>query len=132
MKPSPADSGGLLIGNSFPLSLIRSRVVIEPSSFEELKAALRGKVIHSFWGHPNSLAKASELAGVSLEPSIERPELKCDSVRGLPSLKGAVFGECWVLSFRLGYRPAAGAAIPADQIKDEDWYVLRLIWNSAE
>jgi hypothetical protein len=129
MNPSPADSSGLLVGNSFPLSLIRRRVVIEPTTVDALRAALAGKTLHSFWGHANTLAAASRHLGVDLTPTGSRRALVCDPASALPSLDQLVFSECWIVSpeYAAGFRPALGAEVPPATITG--WQVLRMQWS---
>jgi len=120
----------LLIGNSFPLSLIVRRVVIEPRSMEELRKRITEATIVSFWGHPSTLEVASEAAGHDLTPSSIRPALILDAA-GLPSLAGESFSECWVVSpeFSAGFRPPPNQAVPPDKILQ--WRALRLTWPDA-
>ena len=129
MKP-PAPSP-ILIGNTFPLSLVRRPVKIEPVPVETLHARLAGgDPVHSFWGHANSLPHASALAGIDLTPGTSRPALVL-TVDGLPSLNGLIFHECWVLSpdYIPGYRPTIGEEIPLHNITG--WQVLRIEWENT-
>jgi hypothetical protein len=118
----------LLIGNSFPLSLVRRDVLIRPSDQLEFQAACVGRRIVSFWGHANTLAAASVFAGVDLTPRCERPALDL-SAEGYPCFAGEEFRDCWVLSpdYKVNFRPAAGEEVPADKICG--WQILRLIWD---
>lgn len=128
MDPAPLDSAGLLVGNSFPLSLVRRRVVIEPVAVETLRAALATKFVRSFWGHANTLAAVSRWLGSDLTPASERPALFCDAVTRLPMLDGEIFAECWVISpdYAPGFRPTLGVEVPPEKIPT--WQVLRLTW----
>jgi hypothetical protein len=123
-----AESKTLLIGNTFPMSLIRRRVEIEPVSMTTLGRALEGKCVASFWGHVNTLAAASAHVGVDLTPRAERPSLHLNN-EDLPSLDGKVFDECWVLSpnYTPGFRPAIGEEVAP--IKISAWQVLRISWR---
>ncbi len=120
----------ILIGNSFPLSLIRTKVVIEPQPLTALQAAMTGKHICSFWGHPNTLAAANQIVGTDLTPTTERPVLQVMS-EGYPQLDGQAFNECWVLSpqYVSSYRPEIGEEIDSNSIID--WCILKLTWTSA-
>lgn len=113
----------VLIGNSFPLSLIRRRAMIEPKALAELQQRLRAAIAMSFWGHRNTLKPASALLGVDLTPVGERPVLTLDKA-GLPVFEGKAFPECWVLSpdYTPGYRPAVGEEVAMDKIIG--WQVL--------
>ena len=66
----------ILIGNAFPLSLVRRPVRIVPATREELHAAARGRAVVSFWGHPNTLAQAERFCGLPLAPGNERPAVR--------------------------------------------------------
>jgi len=120
----------LLIGNSFPLSLIVRRIVVEPRPIEELRVKMEGAIVVSFWGHPSTLASASAAVGRDLSPSSGRPALLLDA-NGLPSLEGESFEECWVVSpeFAPGFRPAPGVEVMPEKILG--WRVLRLAWLEA-
>lgn len=118
----------VLIGNSFPLSLIRKRkVVIQEVRLEELKQKLNEAEIFSFWGHRNTLRAAEQIAKCSLEPRIERPALVL-SEDYLPTLYGETFNECWILSpdYISGFRPAIGEEVTEDKIIN--WIVLKINW----
>lgn len=120
----------LLLGNSFPLSLIRHPVRIEPRSVEDLKLELRGAEIHSFWGHANTRELASDMIGMSLFRGSERPALTLTEDRK-PVLNGIEFHECWILSpdYVPGFRPAVGEEVHADQI--QGWQVLKISWGAV-
>ncbi len=120
----------ILIGNSYPLSLVRCEVTIRPETRARLKETMGKRVIHSFWGHANTLAAATAFAGVDLTPATERPALAL-TPDGLPTLDGVVFRECWVLSpdYAPGFRPRVGEEVPEDVI--EGWQVLRLNWSKS-
>lgn len=123
----------VLIGNTFPLTLVRGRRVVmeevSPEGFRESVA--EGRVaLHSFWGHAETRGAAEAwlgLAAGALEPRVPRPAVRLDAA-GLPSLDGVSFAVCWVLSPDVagGGRPAPGMAAPAAAI--ERWHLLRLRW----
>lgn len=123
------DSRPILIGNSFPLSLIRTKVVIEPCPVDDLRRELACRPIYSFWGHRNTLAAANQLTGADLMPATDRPALQL-SAPLCPVLGGIEFDECWILSpdYVSGYRPAIGEEVEQDKIVG--WQVLRLKWTS--
>jgi hypothetical protein len=103
----------VLVGNTFPPSLIRRRVVIDPLPLEELRRALQDARVVSFWGHATTVRAASLLVGTDLTPAQERPALAL-SPEKLPTFAAEVFKECWVVSpdFAHGYRPAVGGEVP--------------------
>jgi hypothetical protein len=127
MKETPA----ILIGNSFPLSLIRRAVRIEPCSLEELHAAAESKTIISFWGHKNSLKQAEQFCGLSLRSQTARPVIQL-SQDGLPSLAKQIFIECWVLSpeYIENMRPDVGQEMDERSIRD--WRILKITWEFNE
>ncbi len=125
-------SDALLIGNTFPLTLVRGwRVEIEEISVETLRKALAsGATVRSFWGHAESQRAAETFLGVSagaLTPRVPRPALRLNA-EGLPELDGECFAECYVLSPDVagGGRPAPGQAAAPSAITG--WHVLRLRW----
>lgn len=122
---------GILIGNSFPLSLIRRVVLIRPSSQRELRELLSGRRVVSFWGHANTLLAASQYAGCDLTPSCERPAVRL-SAECYPCFAAEIFHECWVLSpdYIEEFRPRLGEEVPVGKISG--WQVLRLDWDAKD
>lgn len=120
--------GPLLVGNSFPLSLVRRRVVIEPVELKTVRRELRERGFLSFWGHPATLPAASRVLGVDLTPSRPRPAVILDPEL-VPSLDGISFRECRVLSptYSPGFRPAPGEEVAEKEIRE--WTALRLSWK---
>ncbi len=117
----------LLLGNSFPFSLIRAPVRIEPRSMSDLRAALKDAEVHSFWGHANTASAAEALAGVTLSRPSERPALTLSEDRK-PMLDGIEFPECWILSpdYPPGFRPAIGEEVTHEKISG--WQILFMEW----
>lgn len=118
----------ILIGNTFPFALLRRDANVHALSLEDLRSALAGAHVTSFWGHENTRAAAEAvLGGVSLRPATERPALALTS-DGLPSLDGRAFRSCYVLApdYRPGFRPTVGAEPgPSDIL---GWHALRIDW----
>ena len=120
----------VLIGNSFPFSLVRcERLVVESKPLAALKETLAGAEVASFWGHENTRAAAEGVLGVSLRPRTERPAVTLSS-GSRPMLDGEEFDTCWLLSpdYPEGFRPAIGAEVTPEQIAG--WHVLKLTWQS--
>ena len=119
----------ILLGNSFPLTLIRRPARIEPRPLDELRQAVAAHGCVSFWGHANSLAAASELLGFDPAPATERPALTLNADL-VPSLNGVAFDEVWVLSpdYADGFRPQLGVEIAPDQIPG--WQALRITFRN--
>lgn len=120
--------GRILIGNAFPLALMRRKVTIEPMHLDDLRAAIENQSICSFWGHENTLEYACQLTGIDLRPHCERPIIHISS-DGYPMLCDNVFTCCWIVSpnFKDHYRPSIGEEAPEDLI--DSWEILRLRWE---
>ncbi|NCD33288.1 MAG: hypothetical protein EOL87_07700 [Spartobacteria bacterium] len=118
----------ILIGSTFPLTLIRRHTEIDPMPIDELKRLLRTHPVFSFWGHKNTLTAAHSLLGIDVAPTIERPALQL-SAEGYPAFDQHVFTTCYVLSpeYRPGFRPAIGSEVALADILD--WRALKLTWN---
>ncbi len=118
-----------LTGSTFPLSLIRRRVVIETASLEEYLRRLQTGEWTSFWGHTNTLALANALTGVDLTPKTARPALLLNQ-ENFPTLDGREYRECWVMSpdYRPGFRPVIGQEVLPDEI--QGWQILRMQWTA--
>ena len=121
-------SNGVLIGNSFPLSLIRRKVFITPEKKEILQRVLQDKEVFSFWGHSNSIKAASDFLACDLSPDCERPAISIDK-DGYPNFNGQRFQECWVVSANYieNFRPAIGEEIAPEKIAS--WQVLFMKWE---
>mgnify|MGYP001326922145 CR=1 FL=1 len=117
----------VLIGNSYPWSLLRGRPRLEEKNLDELKAeiALRGSV--SYWGHKNTLQIASDLLETDLTPEIERPSIQLSPTLK-PSIGGREFSQCWVMApvYIEGFRPAVGFEVTVGMI--ENWRIICLCW----
>lgn len=118
----------MLIGNTFPLTLVRRRLTVDVVPLEEFRRMAAGRRIVSFWGHANTLHAASAAVGFDLSPVEERPVLTL-SPEALPALGDEVFRECWILSpdFRRSFRPAVGDELKPDEICS--WQCLHLVWQ---
>lgn len=121
----------ILIGSTFPLSLIRRPVLISPNDIDTLKALLQSRPIVSFWGHQNTLSAARQILGADVGPSAERPALELDADK-LPTMNGCQFAECWVLSpeYINGFRPQIGEEVGIEKIIG--WQVLKIEWIGNE
>lgn len=120
----------ILLGNSFPLSLIRRPVRICPASLAELQAGIAAEGFVSYWGHQNTLAAAAQVLGHDPTPRSEREALTLNA-DGLPTLCGRIFPQVWVLSpnYPDGFRPAQGEEVSLAQITG--WQVLRLDFEAC-
>lgn len=119
----------ILIGNAFPLSLIRRhRVVVEEIPVEMVRRLAATCGVVSFWGHENSRAAAETVLGASLRTETVRPVLSLDA-EGFPVLAGHAFRDCYVLSpdYVENRRPSLGEEVPLQDIKA--WHALRLVWE---
>ena len=117
-----------MIGNSFPFNLISRRAVITVVEREEFRQQISGCVIHSFWGHANTLKAAERFTGMDLTPVVPRPVLTL-SDRNLPMLNDREFDECWVLSpiYACNLRPEIGREVSINQI--DGWRIKKLNWR---
>lgn len=117
----------VLIGNSFPASLIRRDVNVHCVSVDDVRVRLQGAQIHSFWGHSETLPAVDALLGVSLKPRVPRPVLLL-SPDGLPMLDGQAFSSCYVCSpdCRPGFRHQEGQVLSQSDIVG--WQLLRFDW----
>lgn len=117
----------ILIGNTFPLTLVRGhRVTVEEIAPERFRAETTGATVCSFWGHANSRAEAAAVAGVDLTPREERPVVTLDAA-GYPVLDGQRFQACYVLSpDRAGAMARSSTEIPVEAIAA--WHFLKLSW----
>lgn len=115
----------ILISNSFPFSLIRRSVQVEPRVVGDLLTAMHENPWVSAWGHENTVELASTIACANLRPNTSRPALSLDEAL-LPSLEGQSFEEIWLLSpdYAPGFRPQIGQEVAAESIID--WQVLLL------
>ncbi len=120
----------LLLGSTFPLTLVRRRVTIEPESVGTLRRELKRRSLASYWGHRNTLAAARALLGIDVAPETERPALRLDS-GNYPMFNGIRHNECWVLSpeYVAGHRPAIGEEVATGKIVG--WQVLKIKWTLA-
>ncbi len=118
----------ILIGNSYPFSLIRRRVTVEPMRVEQVCSEIADAEVHSFWGHAATRTAAESLLGVSLATIKERPEIVL-SENNLPTLNGNAFDACYVCSpnYTPGFRPQIGTEVSPDQILG--WQMLKISWN---
>ena len=122
----------LLIGNTFPTSLMRvSGIRIDELPIVAFKELAKDREIYSYWGHANSRLDAERCLGVDLNPRSERPSVVLDK-RGRPCLYGMSFDTCYVLSPDMvtHNRPAIGAEVSANEIVG--WHLLKISWPDAE
>lgn len=120
-----------LIGNSFPLSLIRREVIITPCAITQLQECLKGDPhIASFWGHTNTVGAASSFLGYDLTPRTARPAITLNG-EALPFFEGRSYETCWILSpdYVEQFRPAIGEEVPAEKIRS--WQLVRIQWQPA-
>lgn len=119
----------ILIGNSFPLTLIRGhRVVCEEIALDTLRTVLAVGCVASFWGHENTRVVAEAILGVGLKPACDRPALGLDP-EGYPVYEGVRHRVCYVLSpdYVEAHRPAVGEVVSVAAIRA--WHALRLVWD---
>ena len=117
-------SKNVLVGNAFPLSLVRRAVHITPQKSD---AFPRNAKLFSFWGHTNTLPHVNAFLGIDLTPKSDRIALTLNDDL-LPQLCGEVFQECWIISpnYTENFRPEIGEEISAQKIKS--WTFLKVTW----
>lgn len=112
------------IGNTFPTSLIRRTVTIRPIDKDFFDKCIKSyALLHSYWGHANTIAAANQFLGVDVTPPSERRAIVLDAVN-LPTLDGVLL-DCIVVvspTYVKGYRPAEGEVSSPDKILD--WQLL--------
>lgn len=120
----------VVIGNSFPLNLVRTKVTIHPVSIQELRDAIEefGPIL-SFWGHKNTVSAASVFLGHDLTPQNDRPALSL-TPEGFPTFLSEAFEQCWILSpeYKANFRPAIGEEVSLEKILR--WQVLLMQWST--
>lgn len=117
----------ILIGNTFPFSLIRRKVLINTVDLGEIRDELKNIKFISFWGHSETLSAVSSFLGIDITPEAIRPALTLNKDL-LPTINGISFRECLVISpdYPSGFRPTPGEEVPERLIKG--WSILRMIW----
>lgn len=117
----------VLIGNSFPLTLVRGRTVtINEVKLDELLSEMDGAKIYSFWGHENTRKSVESYLGISLATYEERPQISL-SKNNLPSLYDVEFNACWVVSPNQIDRHAVSQNFSLEEIGS--WTILKLSWE---
>lgn len=119
----------ILIGNTFPLTLIRKKtVIIKEENLEKLRELLSKAEVYSFWGHENTRKAAEQFIGVSLQTKEFRPTISLNK-EGFPMLYGEKFFECWIVSpnENKSYRLAISSELSNETI--ESWSILKLVWK---
>lgn len=92
----------MLIGNTYPASLIRRDTLFRPISLNDAQQFVRiaqeiGEGPISYWGHSNTVALASGMLGVDLTPREERPTITLDN-EAFPTLYGKAHQMVLVVS----------------------------------
>ncbi|MCX6878610.1 MAG: hypothetical protein NTW21_33065 [Verrucomicrobia bacterium] len=59
-----------LLGNAFPLTLVRRPVRIEPHPLDELRQAIAARGCVSFWGHANAPPTSPDLRALAASRQI--------------------------------------------------------------
>ena len=122
---------GMIIGSTFPLSLIRRPCEITPirgdgaAYLNQVRSDIlqNGYEVASFWGHTNTLAAAKQFLGFDVTPRTERPSLVLNE-NNLPVLEGITTHFVYVVSpnYRPGFRPQIGVEVTSEEILG--WEVL--------
>ena len=120
----------VLLGNSFPLSLVRRAVRIDPRTVEELRKEVAERGCISYWGHANTLSAAKAFLGFDPAPSSDRPALALND-DSMPVFEGIAFHKVWILSpdYLPGFRPDICHEVTPEQIPG--WQVLRMDFTNT-
>lgn len=124
-----ASASTMFVGNSFPMSLVTTPVLITPVSIAWLILHAAESAIVSLWGHENTRKIAEELLGVGLKPATERPALvPYPKGKGVALASDPTIGSTRVYLltpiYRPGFRPAIGVEVtPADIVR---WSALEV------
>lgn len=124
-----ASASTMFVGNSFPMSLVTTPVLITPVSLAWLIPRAAECAIVSLWGHENTRKIAEKLLCVSLKPATERPALVPNPKgKGVALASDPTIGSTLVYlltpSYRPGFRPAIGVEVtPADIL---GWTALKV------
>lgn len=113
----------IILCNTFPLSFIRRRVIIEPCTMMELREAVARQGMLSFWGVAETLSAAKTMLGFDPSPASIRHNLTLNE-ESLPTIEGHRFSEVWVVSpdYAHGFSPQLGHEVPVAAI--QSWQVL--------
>lgn len=120
-----------LIGNTFPMSLVRRQVRITPCELDFFKEFVGNGPVCSFWGHRNTLRAANAFTGLDLTPKTERPAVVLDR-DGFPTLDGEWFGQAFIISpdYKPGFRPRIGEEVKPEEITG--WQILHVQWENNQ
>ena len=118
----------ILIGNGFPMNLIRLEVNISPMDVCDFRKLLKISDPVSFWGHDNTLQNASDFIGIDLTPPVKRPVVTLND-SGYLVFNNCEFRKCFILSadYVANFRPAIGEEVSLENIKG--WQVLKIEWT---
>jgi hypothetical protein len=114
-----------LIGNAFPMTLVRRAVAITPIDVGDLRDSLTDAKIVSFWGHDNSLVAASKFVGRDLTPKTNRPVVTLNST-GFPTLDGREFREVYIISPNYDSTVRPGLEKEESMTNIIGWTILKL------
>ena len=118
----------ILVGNTFPMSLIRRECFIVPVSSQEFKQfiELENPEIVSFWGHKNTIRVVYQIFNIDVTPIEDRPVLRLSSNR-LPYYMNKEWKQVYVISptYKADVgRPDPKIEVTPDMIKD--WQILKI------
>ena len=102
----------VLLGNTFPVGLIRRSALCTPITVEKAKQILSSKGFESFWGHADTLNAVSAALKINATPKTVRPALILSDT-SLPVLNGQAFNTVIVFSpsYVQGFRPTYGVEV---------------------
>lgn len=118
----------VLIGSSFPMSITRSRVEVEPIDLDTFKAEIDGLDVVSAWQHSNTLVAVKEYTGLDLTPPIVRPRIRMTEDTKRPCIEWEEWRFPLVFSKMYAVIPLYKEVV--NGVPDvTDWNILRLSWT---
>lgn len=118
----------IIIGNTFPLSMIKREVRIYPISIESLREIIQNSdEVYSYWGHANTIRIAEKFLNVMFQRKDFRKHLSL-SLCNKPLWNDIEFKKCFVLSpnYKNGFRPSINKEVTIDEIVS--WQALVVEW----
>ena len=121
----------LLIGNSYPISLIRREVVIYSINQKDVFSLIENySEVISFWGHDNTLCAVNKFLGIDITPAEKRLVISLTSKR-LPYLQGMEFDKILIISpvYKENIRPEIGTEVASEMILNWEFKIIEFSGN---
>lgn len=118
----------ILIGNTFPIAMVKRNVKIYPITLKSLRNEIvNSKKVYTYWGHENTRNIAQKILGIEFPKDDFRKPLSL-SAEGYPLWGNIEFKKCYILSpnYRDGFRPSINREVTLDEILS--WKALEMEW----